>query len=563
MNELKTLKEITKNCVVLAVDDDELVLDFLRDALQGLFKEVLTAFDGQEGLQKFKTHRLDIIITDQIMPKLTGIDLIKEVRRIDPKFPIIMMTAYPETTLMLEAINLGVTQFLVKPVKVSNLINAIEMAMQRVVLERQKQLSQEAELLRIREEYNLLQQRLTLQKQQNIIRNDLYYKRFDVTGSSADHNGWLINIRYKPQEILSGDFYSIRKIDDHRVLLYLADAMGKGLNAFVTSSIVTSFVNYAIDKALTNGHLHLKGLLNDVVDYTKRLLDRDEALCALFVLLDLKDEVAEIANFAMPPVLCDISDGEIFKIVSNNLPIMRQMEDFKIERLSLEGLNKLIMMSDGFFDPSYQERLEEAFSSASFKSHLLRSLQDVLQRQEDDATVIFVKRIGCVPRLIKTFTINSRLEEVQGLTAEVEQLLSDQQMDMLFIAETINALSELLMNAYEHGSLNITYLQKNRIIKAGNYEEYLLEAERSVNKKIRLTLETFKERENSFLCLRVTDEGEGFDTAIIKETIQDLELLHYRGIKIVRGLVDEIYYNEKGNEVIAIKGYREAAGISQ
>ena len=129
-------------------------------------------------------------------------------------------------------------------------------------------------------------------------------------------------------------------------------------------------------------------------------------------------------------------------------------------------------------------------------------------------------------------------------------------MDIIFTTELVNALSELLMNAYEHGSLNITYQQKNRLLKAGNYEEYLMEAEKAVNKKIQVTLETFRERENTFLCLKVTDEGDGFDTAIIKETVQDLELLHYRGIKIVRGLVDEIYYNEKGNEVIAIKGYK-------
>ncbi len=557
MNDLKALREITKNCVVLAVDDDELVIDFLRDALEGLFKEVISASDGAEGLERFKAHRIDIVITDQIMPKMTGIELIREIRKIDPKFPIIMMTAYPETSLMMEAINLGVTQFLVKPVKVNNLINAIEMAMQRVVLERQKQLTQEAELLRLREDYNLLQQRLTFQKQQKIIRNDLYYKRFDVAGSSADHNGWLINIRYRPQEILSGDFYSIRKIDDHRVLLYLADAMGKGLNAFVISSIVTSFVNYIIDKALTNGSFCLETFLGEVVDYTKRLLDRDDALCVLFVLLDLKNEVADIANFAMPPVFFDLLEGEIVKIASNNLPIMRIMEGFKIEHRGLEGLNKMLIMSDGFFDPAYQERIEDEFRTASFKSQLLKSLSELVKSQEDDSTIIFVKRIGCVPRLIKTFTIQSKLDEVQSLTTEVEELLLGQQMDIIFTTELINALSELLMNAYEHGSLNITYQQKNRLMKTGNYEEYLIEAEKAVNKKIQVTLETFRERENTFLCLKVTDEGDGFDTAIIKETVQDLELLHYRGIKIVRGLVDEIYYNEKGNEVIAIKGYKE------
>ncbi len=556
MHKLRELKDITQNCIVLCVDDDEAVLDFLRDALSDLFKQTLTAKNGAEGLEIFRNNKIDLVITDQIMPVMNGTDMIREIKTIEPKVPVIVMTAYAEIDILVNAINMDVTQFLMKPVKLPNLLNAIETAIQRVIVERQKFIQQEAELLRYKEKYNNLQQKLTFKKQQNIIQDDLYYNLLEIN-REGKRVQWLINMRYRPHDILSGDFYTVRKLGDKNVLLYIADAMGKGLNAFVTTAIVTSSMNFFIDNAVSSNNFDQGRFIDDFLSFAKKNLSQDEALCAVLVFVDFKEETLEVVNFAMPSLFIETCEGEILKIPNNSLPIMRFTEGYKIDRYELKGFKKMLICSDGVYDTSYVAYIEDDFRDSPFKGIFFNKFISRVKEPEDDATFIFLKRIEYEPLWTKTFVINSRLNEVQQLTIDIENFLTELSMDTIFIVEFINALSEVLMNAYEHGSLNITYQKKNRLVKEGMYEEHLLEIEKTINKKITTTLEAFRDSGRSFLCLRVLDEGEGFDKSIIKESVRDTELMHYRGIKIVKGIVDEIYYNDKGNEVILLKQYAE------
>lgn len=145
------------------------------------------------------------------------------------------------------------------------------------------------------------------------------------------------------------------------------------------------------------------------------------------------------------------------------------------------------------------------------------------------------------------------MSEVSLLNSEIEGFLTLSGVDTFFVSEFITAVSEILMNAYEHGSLNIGFRSKQKLVRDGFYEEHLLRLEADVDKKIAAVVSLFEENEMQFIMAVVTDEGNGFDTSIIKESVRDIELLHYRGIKIAKGLVDEIYYIEKGNEVTLIK----------
>lgn len=554
MNNLKELKEITKDCTILCVEDDHTVKEFLHEILSGLFKKVVLAENGIEGLSKFKKNKIEMIITDHMMPKMSGIEMITEIRKTDTKTPIILITAYAEKDILLEAINSGATQLLVKPVRVDNLLNAVEIAIQRVVVENQKVIRQEAELLRYKESYHSLQQRLALKKQQHIIRDDFYYKKLDVEVNGR-RDEWLINIRYQPHDILSGDFYTIRKFGRDKVLLYIADAMGKGLNAFVTTAIVTSFLNYSMDKAIEKDDFDMNRFVKDFLSFSKKHLSEDEALCALFVFIDFTEDVVNIANFSMPPVFIEKKDGGILKIPNNNLPIMKFSADVKEDRYDVSGFKKMLLCSDGLYDASYQEHIEEDFRVSPFRGILYNKFIERVKEAEDDVTFIFLKRMDFEAEWTKTFVIQSRLDEVNSLVAEVEDFLTVSGFDMEFIVEFTNAFSEIVMNAYEHGSLGIGYMLKNRLIRDGRYEEYLLDTEKAINKRIMVTIACFNESGRNFLMLRVSDEGQGFDTSIIKETVRDIELLHYRGIKIAKGLMDEMHYNDRGNEATLFKGY--------
>src|SRR5208337_1435990 len=138
------------------------------------------------------------------------------------------------------AINLGITQFLSKPIRYDSLLNSLEVAVQSVMVENMKSTSEKLELLKYKEEYHSLQQRMALRKQQSFVRDDLYYKKLDTANSKGEKSTYLVNMRYQPFDVLSGDFYAVRRIDNDKLLVNITDATGKGLSAFVTTSIAAS-----------------------------------------------------------------------------------------------------------------------------------------------------------------------------------------------------------------------------------------------------------------------------------------------------------------------------------
>jgi two-component system chemotaxis response regulator CheY len=73
------------------------------------------AADGEEAVQIFQEREFDMVLTDWNMPKKNGLEVIQEIRKIDAKVPIIMVTTEAEKARVLEAIQAGVSDYLVKP----------------------------------------------------------------------------------------------------------------------------------------------------------------------------------------------------------------------------------------------------------------------------------------------------------------------------------------------------------------------------------------------------------------------------------------------------------------
>jgi response regulator RpfG family c-di-GMP phosphodiesterase len=102
--------------VLLLVDDDELVLNALRRLLEGNERELLTACDGSEALQMLERQPVALVISDQRMPNMTGLELFREIKKRWPETVRVLLTGYAEMNLVIEAINQGeVYRFLTKP----------------------------------------------------------------------------------------------------------------------------------------------------------------------------------------------------------------------------------------------------------------------------------------------------------------------------------------------------------------------------------------------------------------------------------------------------------------
>ena len=110
---------------ILIVDDEENSRTGLSKILTRSGYEVLTAGDGKEALEKVRQTTCHLVITDMKMPRMDGIALLREVKKVHPHIGVIMVTAYGEVDSYLEAMNLGAFEYLNKPLKVDELKRVI------------------------------------------------------------------------------------------------------------------------------------------------------------------------------------------------------------------------------------------------------------------------------------------------------------------------------------------------------------------------------------------------------------------------------------------------------
>lgn len=111
---------------VLLVDDEPLVREELGGFLEDEGYDVLTARDGDEGLELFRQHEPDMVITDAKMPKREGLDLARAILEENAHVPITMITGHGSERMAIAALRLGITDFIKKPVQITDLLAALD-----------------------------------------------------------------------------------------------------------------------------------------------------------------------------------------------------------------------------------------------------------------------------------------------------------------------------------------------------------------------------------------------------------------------------------------------------
>ncbi|KGM45291.1 hypothetical protein NP83_06870, partial [Neobacillus niacini] len=114
---------------VLLVDDEPLITTGLKALLDWEdygFEVVSTAESGEEALSYLKENQIDILVTDIMMAEMTGLELIKEVKILQPKVKCIVLTGYQEFEFIKQGLLLGIENYLVKPVDEEELLKTIQ-----------------------------------------------------------------------------------------------------------------------------------------------------------------------------------------------------------------------------------------------------------------------------------------------------------------------------------------------------------------------------------------------------------------------------------------------------
>ncbi|MCK4827140.1 response regulator, partial [bacterium] len=116
MTDVKALKSLAGDFKILYVEDESELRNAVGTYLQKIFDSVDTAENGKEGLKKYQEHHYDIVITDIQMPYMNGLEMVAEIKVLDPEQEIIIISAYAEPSYFLDAIRLGINGYIIKPV---------------------------------------------------------------------------------------------------------------------------------------------------------------------------------------------------------------------------------------------------------------------------------------------------------------------------------------------------------------------------------------------------------------------------------------------------------------
>lgn len=207
-NKLDQIVEYAKGMSVLYVEDEALIRDNNKLFFDTIFSDVQTASNGVEGLDLYEKKVFDLVITDIIMPEMNGVNMVRKIKELNPKQPIIITSASEESAHLLELINLGVAQFLLKPIKTEQIILILSEVVTNIYNQRK------VDELTIHLKQELLHQTTLLEQYKEVVDASSIVTKTNVYGKIIYANDLFCQkTGYRSDEILSKSHRVIRNPD--------------------------------------------------------------------------------------------------------------------------------------------------------------------------------------------------------------------------------------------------------------------------------------------------------------------------------------------------------------
>ena len=119
-------KSAEKAAKILVIDDDETVCSLFKDTLEGSGHIVTTVNESSKGLELVKNQDYDLAFLDLKMPIMNGAELFRQIRLTKPKLPVTIITGYPDSDLMMNALTHGPLGIMSKPFRGSDILAAVD-----------------------------------------------------------------------------------------------------------------------------------------------------------------------------------------------------------------------------------------------------------------------------------------------------------------------------------------------------------------------------------------------------------------------------------------------------
>ena len=269
--------ELLKTFTILYVEDEKSLRMDIYENISPFVKEIITAVDGQDGLEKFLENKdkIDIVISDILMPNMNGIEMNDQIRKLDLEIPIIYTTAFNDSDSMKKTIAQSVTEYILKPIDIELLLKGIQKASLKIENERLK-----TSLIEINQD---LEEKVKLKTQELVNKNEeLYIQLYsDDLTSLKNRKAFFRDLKsYSTPVISIVDIDSFKTINDlygesvgNTVLVSIASMLKKfaeqnncvvyrtGSNEF----IILKDEEFQIDKCIKNSKFIISSIKENPV----------------------------------------------------------------------------------------------------------------------------------------------------------------------------------------------------------------------------------------------------------------------------------------------------------
>lgn len=388
-----------------------------------------------------------------------------------------------------------------------------------------------------------------------LIKNDLYYQELTLT-KNGKRELLRVDIAYQPYSTLSGDTYSLRKTKEGRLVGFIADAMGKGISAAVSAMALTRFLNYFFDEMEEEGDgFDFEVWTHKMLKFLQKNLFGEEIISVLLMEFDIRHSLVRYASCGMPAFLVQTQSGEILSMKSNNPPLACYSKNIHIKTLISTQVQKILCYSDGLSESfmsdgrPYGTLLKEDFEHTDNVIAFRHKVKERIGKGEDDLTYVYIQKRDFYTSFENLF-IPSAYEALDTVLIRVADYLKAHRIASKCSSEILLALSELLLNALEHGSFGVDKARKNFLIERNLFEKEMADLEALHHAKlIRVRFGIVPSGEKELFEATIEDEGDGFDTTVLKNLVINPHSFNGRGFMIIKKLLDHFYFNEKGNSI--------------
>ena len=376
---------------ILYIDDEENNLISFKSTFRREY-DIHVATSGQQGLEIMEQNEIHLVITDQRMAEMTGVEFLEKVMFLYPDCMRMIMTGFSDMDAIIQAINKGnIYRYIAKPWNREELKITIDSAFEVYNLKSQnKHLIEDLKEANLNLEQKVKERTRQIEQQSRNITDSIHYASRIQTAlmlPSEELDRLLPShfILNKPKDIVSGDYYWVSH-KDNRIIVAVADCTGHGVPGAFMSIMGINLLNEIVSKT---GALRANEVLNELRDHlitslgqTGHRYEAKDGMEMALCVVDMESKQLQFSGAFRPMYL--LRNEELIETKGDRMPIGIYNEEevsFTNKEIQIQDNDVFYLFTDGYVDQIGGPN-KKTFKSRNFKKLLKDIYQSPLKEQK-------------------------------------------------------------------------------------------------------------------------------------------------------------------------------------